>query len=109
MRKTDKKIDKSIRMALTEACDIAQTESEGFTWLTHFVNYDFFPGSLSVVCVYDTDVNLANANLDRMRSLIKDKLNSISINIKDIRQQVSFDTEEKCKAENDGKWNERFR
>ncbi|WP_165662551.1 hypothetical protein [Oceanimonas sp. MB9] len=108
MRKTDKKIDNAIRVALTEACEVAQDESEGFMWLTHFVNYNSFPGSLSVVCVYDTNAHLAKANLDGMRSLIKKKLASINIDIKDIRRHVSFDTEEKCKIENDGKWQERL-
>lgn len=108
MRKTDKKIDNAVRAALTEACDIAQVESEGFLWLTHFANYDYFPCSLLVVCVYDTDANRAKANIDRMHSLIKEKLAAISINLKDIRQHVNFDSEEKCAAENDGKWQERY-
>lgn len=108
MRKTDKKIDKAIRAVLTEACDIAQEESTGFTWLTHFVNYDNLPKSLSVICIYDTDANLANADLDVMRSLIKAKLASININIKDSSKQIRFDTEEKCNTEHDGNWNKRF-
>lgn len=109
MRKTDKKIDNAIRVVLTQACDVAQIESDGFMWLTHFANYDCFPGSLSVVCIYDTNKNLAKANMGSMRALIKEKLASIDINLKDIRQHVSFDAEEQCKIENDGKWHERFR
>lgn len=109
MRKSDKKVDNALRVALTDVCDIAQAESEGFTWVTHFANYDDFPGSLLVVCVYHTDVDLDNADLDWMRALIKSKLASIDINIKDMRKHVAFDTEEQCKAENNGRWNERFR
>lgn len=109
MRKTDKKIDNAIRVVLTQVCDVAQIESDGFMWLTHFANYDCFPDSLSVVCIYDTNKNLAEASVGSMRDLIKDKLASIDIDLKDIRQHVSFDTEEQCKIENDGKWHERFR
>lgn len=109
MRKTDKKVDNALRRVLTNVCDIAQGESEGFTWLTHFANYDDFPRSLFVVCVYHTEADLANANLDRMRALIQSNLASIGINIKDMRKHVGFDTEEQCAAENNGRWNERFR
>ncbi len=109
MRKSDKKIDNAIRTVLTEACEIAQQQSPGFQWLTHFVNYDQFPGSLSVVCVYDTNDNLDMADLDGMRALINDSLASINIKLKDIRRQVRFDTKENCALENNGKRGERLR
>lgn len=108
MRKTDKKRENALRAALTEACDIALKKHEGFVWLTHFVNYQNFPGSLSVTCVFDTNEQLSKANKEGLRIIIKDKLASIDINIKDIRKNISFDTEENCKKENNGKWHERF-
>ena len=108
MRKTDKKIENALREALTEACDMALEKHEGFMWLTHFANYQNFPDSLSIVCVFDTNEQLSKANDEGLRVIIKDKLASIDINIKDIRQNVSFDTEENCKKENNGKWHERF-
>ncbi len=109
VRKTDKKIEKSLREALTEACETALERYEGFQWLTHFVSYDDFPASLSIVCVYDTNAHLAKTNNESMRALIKEKLASIGIKMKDCRQQVRFDTEEDCDNDNDGRWNERFR
>lgn len=109
MRKSDKKIDNAIRNVLTDVCDIALEKYDGFVWLTHFVNYNQFPESLSVVCVYDTNERLAKTNKNKLRSLIKDKLALIHIKFKDIRQHVSFDTEENCDKENNGSWNERFR
>ena len=108
MRKTDKKIDNALRVALTEACDMALEKHEGFMWLTHFANYQNFPDSLSIVCVFDTNEQLAKANAEGLRAIIKDKLASIDIKIKDIRKSVSFDTEENCTKESNGKWNERF-
>lgn len=109
MRKTDKKLDNALREALTEVCDMALEKYEGFAWLTHFANYNCFPGSLSIVCVFDTNEQLAKANDESLRAMIEQKLGSIDVKIQDIRQQVSFDTEENCKRENGGKWHERFR
>ena len=109
MKKSDKKIDNALISTLTEVCDIAQERYKGFEWLTHFANYDRFPGSLEVVCIYDTNAHLARTDREGMCSLIKEKLLSIGIKIKDIRKHVSFDTEENCRIEHNGKWNERFR
>lgn len=108
VRKTDKKIDNSLRKALTQVCDIAQSENDGFEWVTHFVNYDRFPNSLNIVCVFDTQENLALANQECFHRLIKDALDSIDIKVKDMNKHVQFDTEENCEKENNGKWNVRF-
>lgn len=109
MRKTDKKTDNAIRTVLTDACENAKLESMGFTWLTHIANYDNFPASLTVICVYETDEHLAKADLVAMRGLIKHKLGTIGVHIKDATKHVHFDTEEKCLAEHNGQWNERLR
>ncbi|MFT5450908.1 MAG: hypothetical protein ACI9N9_000388 [Enterobacterales bacterium] len=112
MKKTDKKIDNSVRDALTEVCEIALNEVAGFQWITHFANYKYFPDSLSVVCIFDTDNDLSNLlgsdKDDYLHKLIKEKLSTVGIHIKNISQQVSFDTEEACKNEHSGKWQERF-
>ena len=108
MRKTDKKIENALRGVLTEACDMALEKHEGFMWLTHFANYRVFPSTLSIICVFDTNEKLSKANIEGVREIIKNKLASMDINIKDIRQHVSFDTEENCIKENNGKWHERF-
>nr|WP_235956060.1 hypothetical protein [Grimontia sedimenti] len=76
--------------------------------MTHFVNYDRFPNSLNIVCVFDTQENLALANQERFHQLIKDALDSIDIKVKDMSKHVQFDTEENCEKENKGKWNVRF-
>ena len=113
MKKTDKKIENSIREALTEVCEIALKDVAGFKWITHFANYSNFPGSLLVVCIFDTNNDLSSIlsthKDDYLRKLIEEKLNTVDIHIKNIRQHVSFDTEEACKNEHGGKWHERFR
>lgn len=109
MRKTDKKLENLIRVALTEACETAREQHPGFEWLTHFADYDNFPDSLAVVCIYDTNANLANTDRDGVRALIREKLSSIDIKITHTQRQVSFDTEENCQIDNGGRWQARFR
>ncbi len=94
---------------LTEVCEIAQENYAGFKWITHFVNYNNFPDSLNVVCIYDTNPQLKKTDVNGLRLLINEKLLSIDITIKDIQRQVTFDTEENCSNENNGNWNERFK
>jgi len=97
MKKTDKKLEKQICQALTNACEAAKLEVQGFQWLTHRVNYNQFPDSLSVICFFDTKANLKQAcqhNKDQfMIALIKSELEQINIRFKDIKRHVSFDTE----------------
>jgi hypothetical protein len=108
MRKTDRKTENLVIKALTDACEIALARFEGFSWLTHLVNYQRFPASLTIVCVYETNAQLATSDREAMCTLIQTELASVGIPIKDIRRQVRFDTEENCNDENDGKWRERF-
>ena len=109
MRKTDRKIENTLRVALTEACEMALEKHEGFMWLTHFANYQKFPDSLLILCIFDTNEQLISADINGLCKTIKDKLATINIEIKDIRQHVRFDTEANCKNENNGKWQERFK
>lgn len=109
MKKSDKKLDNALIEVLTQACDIAQIKYPGFKWLTHFANYNNFPNSLIVVCVFDTNEQLIKTDRVGLRTLIKEKLLSININIKNISQQVDFDTEENCSNTHNGNWDERFR
>ena len=97
MKKTDKKIENAIRESLTEVCEIALKDIDGFQWITHLVKYSDFLKSLSVVCVFDSDEAIANVVSDGkdeyLYLLIKERLGAVNIHIKDIRKQVSFTTE----------------
>src|SRR5690554_2918550 len=97
MRKSDKKIDNNIRKTLTNACEIALEQVDGFKWLTHFVNYDYFPEGLAVVCVFDTKSDLAKARETKhdefLISLIVDSLLNEEIKLRDASQAVTFHTE----------------
>ena len=112
MTKTQKKIENSIRKALTDVCDIARIEVDGFLWLTHLVNYDNIPDSLVVICIFDTNEQLVAAQQSGKDShigqMIRTGLNNINIDTRYAEHLVSFDTEEDCTQEHAGKWNERL-
>lgn len=113
MTKTEKKIERAIIKALNKVCDIAQNEIAGFEWLTHFLSFNDFPESISIVCIFDSNANCEIA-IDDGKSkilcyLIEKEFLDINIVLKDVASIISFDTEENCKIENNGKWNERFR
>ncbi|NVK75074.1 MAG: Fis family transcriptional regulator [Oceanospirillaceae bacterium] len=112
MKKSDKKIDNALREALTNVCEAALGSVGGFVWLTHLVNYNAFPHSLRIICVFDTDESLSKAITakqdDDFYTLISGELNKVNIKVNKLRQQVSFDTEEACERAHGGKWNDRL-
>ena len=105
-------MENQLRTVLTEVCEAALKEIEGFQWLTHFVNYSKFPGSLKVVCIFDTNANLASYMLmideGKLNVLVQEKLFAIGVNLKDIKRHLVFDTEEDCDKYHDGKWIDRL-
>ena len=113
MRKSDKKMDNQLRLLLTQVCETALKEIDGFQWLTHLVDYSHFPQSLKVVCVFDSNENLSlfmsKNSGHELASLIQIKLSEVGVIIKDMSGQVAFDTEEKCDSENQGNWAERLK
>ena len=112
MTKTNKKIDKQICQRLTNACETAKQQVQGFQWLTHLVDYNQFPDSLSIICIFATKAELEQARQQVkdqfIVSLIKNELEQINVRFKDISHHVSFDTEEACEAEHNGNWQQRF-
>ena len=112
MKKNDKKTEKLIVETLTDACHIATDTIDGFEWLTHFVDYDAFPQSLEIVCIFDTQESLSKAIQEHqdsfIRSLLTDKLRSIKIPLKNSTKQIGFDTEEACEKQHGGNWAKRF-
>lgn len=112
MRKTDKKIDNQLRDVLTEVCERALKEFDGFQWLTHLVNYANFPHSLKIICVFDTLDNLngflATNARQEFSTLIDKKLFEMNININNISRHISYDSEESCSKNNNRNWAERL-
>lgn len=112
MRKSDKKLDKQLRITLTQACELALKEFEGFEWLTHVVNYDNFPKSLKVICVFETNEHLARFEDSMLKSsfisIINKQLLDIDLTLKNINKHIIFDTEEKCQLQHRGNWAQRL-
>ena len=108
MRKSDKKLDNQLRLVLTDVCEQALKEIEGFEWLTHQVNYSDFPNSIKVVCVFDTNEHLndylASENKQHLMLLVQKEFNNLNIKIKNINKHVFYDTEENCAAQDNGNW-----
>lgn len=113
MRKTDKKLDNQLRLALTDVCESALEDIAGFQWLTHLVNYSNFPKSFRVVCVFDTNQNLSNFmgadDRHKLSSAIQLALFNIDIHLKNIGSHLSYDTEENCNKKHNGKWSDRLK
>lgn len=113
MQKTVKKLDDNVVKALTKACEVAKERVPGFKWLTHTASYDRFPGSLGVICVFDTDaaiVQAQQAELDvYLRRLIQGQLLKVGIKLKDARHHVRLDSEQACQAQNKGNWAQRLK
>ncbi len=112
MRKTDKKIDNQLRIELTDVCETALKEIEGFQWLTHLVDYSNFPKSLRVVCVFDTNDNLSSfmgaGAEEGLNALIEKKLLGMGIQFKQVGKHITYDTEENCLRSHNGKWADRL-
>ncbi|ADZ92645.1 Fis family transcriptional regulator [Marinomonas mediterranea] len=112
MRKSDKKMDNQIRLVLTDVCETALKDIQGFEWLTHTVDYARFPQTLKVTCVFDTNENLEaylHSTLNHSLALrIHTELKSLDIKIKNIQNHISYDTEEHCHHSHEGNWAERL-
>lgn len=92
MKKSDKKLENNLLKALTEICEQALDDIEGFKWLTHQVSYNNFPASLQISCHFQAEHDESTPQTTgadkQLCRLIKDKLAQYSIAIKDT--QVCF-------------------
>ena len=112
MRKSDKKLDNSIRIELTDICESALKSIDGFIWLTHLVNYDDFPSSLKVICVFETNNHLKHFiqgnDKDRLCAPIIKCFGKLGIKLKKPDKHIAFDSQESCDLHHNGNWAERF-
>lgn len=94
MRKTDKKIEKKLREALTEVCDWALDNIDGYQWITHSVDYDRFPASLQISCAFlskEAIDTLMSAKQDKvLQKKISQVLASVDIKLQDVNKQVKW-------------------
>ncbi|MDO6613373.1 Fis family transcriptional regulator [Shewanella sp. 1_MG-2023] len=111
MKKTDKKLDNQIRDTLTDVCEVLLEQCSGFEWLTHTVNFNAFPASLKVVCIFENDPQLTQLALSKedafIQNLIIHKLLQQGIKVQ--AKQIVFDSETRCEAQNNGNWAQRLK
>ena len=112
LNKTSQKIDNNICKALTIACESALHAIPGFVWLTHRANYTNFPSSLVITCVFDTEAEIEVMKMQHqdelLRNTILKQLLNVGVVVKNIKQQVHFDSEEACLQHHRGEWPQRL-
>lgn len=94
MKKTDKKIDKKLREALTNVCEWALDEIDGYQWISHSVNYDRFPASLMINCAFTSQKeidSLKHSQQDKhLQKIIYEKLADVDIKLQDLNKQIKW-------------------
>ena len=112
MRKSDKKIENQIIKTLSQVCESGLEEIAGFEWLTHTVNFEQFPDSLKITCIFNNNKDLAcylnSTNSIDLKQVIEDSLQDIGIKIKNANKQIILDSEENCTLQHAGNWRQRL-
>jgi hypothetical protein len=105
------RIERRLITTLTEACETAKGEIEGFTWLTHTVDLNALNETFKVVWVFETlaDKKLAQAKAKaRIVELTSIALNEADIDLNLSDRNVCFDSEEECQRTHGGNWKNRL-
>lgn len=93
MRKSDKKRDNQLRQLLTDVCDFALLHNPGYQWITHQVNYKRFPESLVITLMFSDQATASVAKQQgKLLTLISQKLDNASLNLKNIDQHIRFES-----------------
>jgi len=112
VKKTEKKLEKAIINQLTLVCEETLKSDIGFEWLTHTVDYNRFPESLKITCVFDTRISLEQAISNNVTLALIDKIKSrlelANIKLKKPNKQIFFDCEEDCINQHQGDWEKRL-
>ena len=113
MRKSDKKIDNELRRVLTDVCQQALKMIDGFEWLTHQADFNKFPNSLQIICVFDSEQQrqafLCSSEQDMLEIMLVAKLKQIDIKLAKPSKHVIYDSEEACLLSHKGNWAKRLR
>ncbi|MFD1382484.1 hypothetical protein ACFQ45_03850 [Rhodanobacter aciditrophus] len=113
MRKSDKKIEKQLRDALNQVCDQLLEENIGFQWVTHLVDYDRFPASLKIICIFETEAAMsqyqASQGFAALPNLVNRALENHQIVLKNLKKHLFFDNEEACARTHEGNWAARLK
>lgn len=107
------KLERQLVTSLTDVCEQAKSEVAGFVWLTHCVDYQYFPESLVVIWVFDTDAQLASAlkgnAKQRLHDLTASALAEAGVVLGSATRHIDFDSEQACQRSHSGDWQRRLR
>ena len=93
MRKSDKKIDNQIRLFLTDLCEKTLKDYEGFSWISHDINYRDFPMSMKITCAFDNSHSLLlfqQSKQYQVEQIILNGLVAMGIKVKSIKDLFSY-------------------
>ncbi|TRX54470.1 hypothetical protein [Thalassomonas sp. M1454] len=112
MKKNDKNFEKALIKKLTIICEEFKLTSDGFSWLTHSVNFKDIANSLTIYCIYDTEKQRKQAEINgeqkALTAAITAVINELSVVIKPSRKVVRFDSEQACEISHKGNWQARL-
>lgn len=112
MKKTDKALENTLVRVLTQVCEDSLKSIEGFQWLTHLVDYKDFPRSLTVICIFETQDQIAallhSPQHESLMNNIIDRLGSAGIKLPKKYKHIKFDSEEACNLHHGGSWANRL-
>lgn len=96
---------------LTEACETAKDEIQGFTWLTHTADLNALAKTLKVTWVFETLADRQLAQIDakaRILELTALALKEAGIDLSLSERNVRLDSEEECQHMHSGDWQKRL-
>ncbi|MDU9022775.1 hypothetical protein [Pseudomonas corrugata] len=105
------RIERRLITTLTEACETAKGEIQGFTWLTHTADLNALARSLRVTWVFETLADRQLAQVDakaRIFELTAIALNEAGIDLNLSDRNVRLDSEEECERTHSGDWQKRL-
>ncbi len=106
------RLERELVACLTEACETAKAEIVGFSWLTHRLDPEDFPGSLRVTWVFEQEADktaaVAGQAKARMLALTSQALEQAEIQLDHPAWRVRFDSEEACARGHAGDWGSRL-
>jgi hypothetical protein len=106
------RLERELVACLTDACETAKAEIVGFSWLTHRLDPEDFPGSLRITWVFEQEADKAAAVVGdtkaRMLALTALALEQAGIELDHPAWHVRFDSEEACAHGHGGDWAKRL-
>lgn len=105
------RLERLLITTLTEACETAKSEIQGFTWLTHTGDLNAVAETLKITWVFETLADRKHAQVEakaRILELTATALNEAGIELKLTDHNVRFDSEQECQSSHAGDWQKRL-